>query len=472
MPWPWRLVAGLLSLLLVDPSGTGVRPGCRSEDRFRGRGRAIQPRARRHVRRRRPAHPCEPRRPRPGTRPMGRRRFAVTKRAIASRDRRDADPKLAALAHLALGGIYLDRDRVADALREFTRGERPRSGARRTLTPCSASPTARRFRPTPPRPSRHFRRPSALDPTDVVSEYLLARQLATGRQTEDEAARLWRLVARQLRSAGRTSVRSPTARLSCASGSSKRNSGVEPFFPPAAYAEGFALLGARRVRRRRSPRFARRLSRDPLVADQANRYGMRRAADAFRDGSIDTARRAACRRPSSWRPSAPEPHRILGHGLSRPTSNTTAAIDELKTAVEPEPGRRARAAGAGRRARARGTRSTPPSRRCARPSRGFPHRDARTTRWRGCISGRASRPEALKEFQAAVAFNPLRRTERHLPDDGRHDRRAPELRRGDRRLQQARGRSSRTTPTRTRIWATPTRGSAGTTKRSPSSRWR
>ncbi len=32
---------------------------------------------------------------------------------------KDADPKLAGLAHMALGGIYLDRGRVADALREF-----------------------------------------------------------------------------------------------------------------------------------------------------------------------------------------------------------------------------------------------------------------------------------------------------------------------------------------------------------------
>ena len=39
--------------------------------------------------------------------------------AVAA-ETKGAEPKLAALAHLALGGVYFDRNRVADALREFS----------------------------------------------------------------------------------------------------------------------------------------------------------------------------------------------------------------------------------------------------------------------------------------------------------------------------------------------------------------
>ena len=47
------------------------------------------------------------------------------------------------------------------------------------------------------------------------------------------------------------------------------------------------------------------------MADETNRYGMRRAADAFRDGAIDTAVEQL-QAAIELAPNRAEPHRILG----------------------------------------------------------------------------------------------------------------------------------------------------------------
>jgi hypothetical protein len=80
---------------------------------------------------------------------------------------------------MALGGVYLDRGRVADALREFTAAA-PRSHSRRRLH-------AQGIANSPPFPDNAaaavlaFQKASALDPTDVVSAYLLGGDWPGGR---------------------------------------------------------------------------------------------------------------------------------------------------------------------------------------------------------------------------------------------------------------------------------------------------
>jgi tetratricopeptide (TPR) repeat protein len=313
---------------------------------------------------------------------------------------KDADPKLAGLAHMALGGIYLDRGRVADALREFT--------ATSVLDPTRADAYALQgIANSAPFPDNTaaavlaFQKASALDPTDVVSAYLLGRKLATAGKSDD-AAKAWRLVMenQKLRADERTvATAAPFMRF----GIVEEKSGVEPFFPPAAYAQGFKLFGrGEYVQALASFRMA--ASSDPLVADQANRYGTKRAADAVRDGSIEAAIEQL-QAAIELAPERSEPHRVLGM-VSLADEQYDRAIDELKKALSLNAGdERVRLALADALVRTEQFDAAEQSLRetIARlPESGRAHYSlARLFQRQG------KQPEALKEFQAAVAFNPL-----------------------------------------------------------------
>ena len=313
---------------------------------------------------------------------------------------KDADPKLAGLAHMALGGIYLDRGRVADALREFT--------AASVLDPARADAyTLQGIANSPPFPDNAaaavlaFQKAAALDPTDVASAYLLGRKLARAGRSED-AARAWRLVLenQKLRADERTvATAAPFMRF----GIVEEKSGVEPFFPPAAYARGFSLLG-RGEYAQAVASFRMAASGDPLVADQANRYGTKRAADAFRDGSIEAAIEQL-QAAIELAPGRAEPHRVLGV-VYLADEQYDRAIDELKKAVSLIAGdERARLSLADALVRADRFDAAEQSLRetIARlPESGRAHYSlARLFQRQG------KQPEALKEFQAAVLFNPL-----------------------------------------------------------------
>jgi tetratricopeptide (TPR) repeat protein len=313
---------------------------------------------------------------------------------------KDADPKLAGLAHMALGGIYLDRGRVADALREFT--------AASVLDPARADAyTLQGIASSPPFPDNAaaavlaFQKAAALDPTDVVSAYLLGRKLARAGKSED-AAKAWRLVLanQKLRADERTvAAAAPFMRF----GIVEEKSGVEPFFPPAAYARGFTLLGRGEYAQALAS-FRMAASSDPLVADQANRYGTKRAADAFRDGSIEAAIEQL-QAAIELAPGRAEPHRVLGM-VYLADEQYDRAIDELKKALSLNAGdERARLSLADALARAERFDAAEQSLRetIARlPESGRAHYSlARLFQRQG------KQPEALKEFQAAVAFNPL-----------------------------------------------------------------
>jgi tetratricopeptide (TPR) repeat protein len=218
-----------------------------------------------------------------------------------------AEPKLAALAHLALGGVYLDRNRTADALREFaTAGtlDPDRADAYALQGLASSQPLA----PNPAAAIAAFQKASALDPTDVVRAYLLARQLARAGKTDEAAATFRLVVANQKRHAGERTVAISTHFMRF--GIVEEKTGVDPFFPPAAYAEGFALL-ARGEYAQAIVALRESAARDVLIADQTNRYGMRRGADAFRQASLDTAIQQL-KAAIELAPDRAEPHRILG----------------------------------------------------------------------------------------------------------------------------------------------------------------
>jgi tetratricopeptide (TPR) repeat protein len=313
---------------------------------------------------------------------------------------KNADPKLAALAHMALGGVYLDRGRVDDGLREFTEAARL-DPARADAFVLQGLANSRPFPHHPAAAIAAFQKASALDSSDIVTSYLLGRQLAAAGK-KDEAAAVWRRIGESLKRAGderRVAVATPFMRF----GVVEERSGVEPFFPPAAYADGFALLAGRDYAGALSA-FRAAAARDPLVADQANRYGMKRAADAFRDGAIATAVEqldAAI----ELAPERSEPHRVLGLVWAADDQFERAA-SELRAAVRLDANdERSRLALADVLIRAdQGDAAAKSlSEAIARFAKG-----GRAHYTLARLHQRSGRPaDALKELQASAAFNPL-----------------------------------------------------------------
>jgi tetratricopeptide (TPR) repeat protein len=313
---------------------------------------------------------------------------------------KNADPKLAALAHIALGGVYLDRGRVDDALREFAEASvldpgRADAAMLQGLANCPPFPHR------PPAAIAAFQKASALDPADIITSYLLGRQLAAAGK-KDEAVSVWRRIGESLKRTAderRVAAAMPFMRF----GVVEERSGVEPFFPPAAYADGFALL-ARRDYAAAISAFRTAAGRDPLVADQANRYGMKRAADAFRDGAIATAVEQL-EAAIELAPERAEPHRVLGLVWAA-AEQFERAIAELKTAVRLDPGdERTRLALADVLIRADQADAAGQSlgETITRFGKG-----GRAHYTLARLHQRSGRPaEALKELQAAATFNPL-----------------------------------------------------------------
>ena len=219
----------------------------------------------------------------------------------------------------ARGPVPRPPPRLPDALREFTTAtqlDAKRADAFTLLGVANSPP----FPGNAAAAVAAFQKASALDPADVVSEDPLGRQLSRGGKTE-EAAKSWRRVADNFRRRLDERVVA-TASPFMTFGIVEERSGVEPFFPPAIYADGFALL-AKGDYAAAIASFRSSSSRDPLVADETNRYGMRRAADAFRDGAIDTAVEQL-QAAIELAPSGPNPTGSSGWS-GRPRSNTTAA---------------------------------------------------------------------------------------------------------------------------------------------------
>ena len=145
-----------------------------------------------------------------------------------------AESALAARMHVALGAAYLDRSRVADALREFEAASRLDSG-RADAFAFQGLAHAQLTNDLEPAVAS-FQQAAALDPANPIRAYMLGRALIrSGRETDAREAyrsvmRLWR------EGVGRradTPLDTPFIRL----GLVQERSGVEPFFPPVLYVE-------------------------------------------------------------------------------------------------------------------------------------------------------------------------------------------------------------------------------------------
>ncbi len=197
---------------------------------------------------------------------------------------------------------------------------------------CGLQPPAgERHRGSDRSPSKGF----VARPARPGARTSLARQLLKVGEL-DEARKTLRLFEERERvrvaDQGGAAVSSPFIRL----GLAREQAEVEPFFPPARYAEGFALL-QRGDYARAIVQFKEAAARDPLNLDPVEtREEMGQAAAAFRNGLIPAAIQhlEAAIEPAT--PARAEPHRILGR-VYLANQQYDNSINELRTAVRLSP---------------------------------------------------------------------------------------------------------------------------------------
>lgn len=243
-----------------------------------------------------------------------------------------ADRQLAARMHLALAGVYLDRQRVDAALKELLTArslDPDRPDVHALLGTAHAQLTADRAAAL-----EAVQRAANLDPANPLRSYLVARHFAAeGKLEESRTAARAFLDGAVLRQAleKRVSLSSPFIRL----GLLPEASDVEPFFPPVRYSSGFAYL-AQGDYERAIMAFREAAAADPLVADDGpHREAMNRAARAIREGAL-TAAIAQVTQAVSLAPDRAEPLRLLGRAY-RVNEQYDEAIAAGRRAVTLDP---------------------------------------------------------------------------------------------------------------------------------------
>jgi len=249
-----------------------------------------------------------------------------------------AAPPLAAQMRLALGAVYLDRGRLQDALRELT--EASRLDATRpeilTLMGLAYSQSTNAAAATDA-----FRRASALDTRDPVRAYMLARRLLQVGAIEEATQALRRFQENRAmrsdadRQAPEVPLKPDTTPLFFSPGLVPESAGVDPFFAPALYAEGFTLLQQGNYEKALAA-FRGALGRDPLTAGPGVESGaLLRGAAAFRDGAVETATEHL-KVALELSPESAEAHRLLG-SVYVAAARYDEGIRELETAVRMRP---------------------------------------------------------------------------------------------------------------------------------------
>lgn len=244
-----------------------------------------------------------------------------------------ADPGNAARMHAALGGAYLDRGRIAEAMREFNRAnELDPSGADIHTVQGLAY---REFGNDVSAATVSFQTAVRLEPRNPVRWYLLARHLARAGKP-DEASDAFHAFQKaweeRALGKGRTADEAPFIQV----GLVRERSRVEPFFPPVAYADGFSLLhrgefeqaiGAFRVA----------VDGDALATPPVERMeALGQAAAALRDGALETAVRHV-NVAIELDPNRAEAYRLLAR-VHVARERYDEAIEALRTAMRLNPG--------------------------------------------------------------------------------------------------------------------------------------
>lgn len=205
-------------------------------------------------------------------------------------DLRTADRSLAARMHTAIGAVYLDRGRVDAALREFATASeldpmRPDVALLRAFAYSQATSDVEQA-------TQAFGRAVALAPADPIRLYALARHLMKAGRA-DEAAKALRAFIDMQKPHAASTTRTPQPAPFIHIELVPEAAGVEPYFPLALYADGFARLHRRDLAGAIAA-FKEAASRDPLVTGRGTENERLRLARA--DTLIDTEQYAAADR--------------------------------------------------------------------------------------------------------------------------------------------------------------------------------
>ena len=243
-------------------------------------------------------------------------------------DLKDAAPDLAARLHLALAAVYLDRGRIQDGLRELTAASAidPSRADLLTFQALARSQLSRA-------PAvDQFRQAAALAPADPIRAYQLGRSLMAAGRAAEAVTEFERFLSLRLPSLSPVPNSPPPFLVM---GLVNDVAGIEPFFPPALYAKGFALLdqvdygGA-------IAELAAALERDPLAAEPGVETGaVLRAAAALRDGSIQTVIQQLTL-AIDLDPQRSEAHRLLGQAYLA-DGQPERAIESMTRAIAISP---------------------------------------------------------------------------------------------------------------------------------------
>jgi tetratricopeptide (TPR) repeat protein len=207
-------------------------------------------------------------------------------------------------AHAALGSVYLDRYRLADALRSFGAASKlaPRRADVHRFTAMVHGLAGRRADAR-----QALRRAAALEPDDPATRYELARDAmeTEGTPTASAVLAAFRDAAVK-RLSGNVAGEAPFVRP----GLVRQSAGVSPIFPPAAYVAAFELLlkgsleqGIATVRQA--------LAADPLLRAPAGDARLLEASAALRRGDVPAALRQLAAAVAAD-PTRAETHRLLG----------------------------------------------------------------------------------------------------------------------------------------------------------------
>jgi tetratricopeptide (TPR) repeat protein len=251
--------------------------------------------------------------------------------AAMAADLRTADPPLATKMHLALGGLYLERLRTADGLRELAAARQ--LDQTRADVPLFEALANSQLADNDTAAIAALRGASTANLNDAMTAYVLARHLSRTGATEDAARAYDSFVSIEARRPAQNPPTSsaPFVDLRLV----HERPGVEPFFPPALYADGFAEL--QRGNLARAIELLRQgASRDPLVAEAGVESGaLGRAAAALRDGVLERAAEHIAV-AIELAPDRSEPHRIQGVILLA-NRESELAVASFNTAIKMNP---------------------------------------------------------------------------------------------------------------------------------------
>jgi tetratricopeptide (TPR) repeat protein len=246
--------------------------------------------------------------------------------AIAA-DIRSADPGLALKMHLALGGLYLDRVRTADGLRELAAARQLDQS--RADVPVFEALAHSQLEGNDTAATAALRQASTLNPNDAITAYVLARHLSRDGAAEEAGRAYDRFVAAEAPRLAQNQQQpsAPFIELRLF----HETPGVEPFFAPALYVGGFVEL-----QRGNLPRaielFRESVIFDPLVTESGVESGaMGQAAGALREGALERAAEHIAV-AIELAPGRAEPHRIQGL-IYLANRQPDAAAKALRTAI-------------------------------------------------------------------------------------------------------------------------------------------